>query len=76
MTTYYFEVRSFNALGISPYSNVASAATTNQVAVLDLSGGFAKHHWQLYALILPLAVLAATIAAESIRPSGGGRTPS
>lgn len=37
-----------------------------------VSGGFAKHRWELYALALPLAVLAATIVAESVRPGGGG----
>jgi hypothetical protein len=40
-TTYFFRIRGFNGLGDSPYSNVASAATTNQGAPLDFSGGFA-----------------------------------
>jgi Legume lectin domain/Fibronectin type III domain len=40
-TTYYFRIRGFNSLGDSLYSNTASATTTNQVALLDFSGGFA-----------------------------------
>jgi fibronectin type 3 domain-containing protein len=40
-TKYYFRIRGFNGLGDSPYSNIANATTTNQVATLDFSGGFA-----------------------------------
>jgi hypothetical protein len=40
-TTYFFRIRGFNGLGDSPYSNVVNATTTNQVATLDFSGGFA-----------------------------------
>ena len=39
-TKYWFRIRGFNGVGNSAYSNVASATTTNQVAVLDFSGGF------------------------------------
>src|SRR5262249_59106459 len=42
LTKYYFRIRGFNGLGDSAYSNVASATTTNQVAVLDFSGGFPR----------------------------------
>jgi hypothetical protein len=41
LTTYYFRIRGFNALGNSNYSNIANATTTSQVALLDFSGGFA-----------------------------------
>jgi fibronectin type 3 domain-containing protein len=41
LTTYYFRIRGFNALGNSNYSNTANATTTSQVALLDFSGGFA-----------------------------------
>ncbi len=41
LTTYYFRIRGFNALGNSNYSNTASATTTSQVPLLDFSGGFA-----------------------------------
>jgi fibronectin type 3 domain-containing protein len=41
LTKYFFRIRGFNALGNSAYSNVASATTTNQVATMDFSGGFA-----------------------------------
>jgi fibronectin type 3 domain-containing protein len=40
LTTYYFRIRGFNSQGNSNYSNTASATTTNQVALLDFSGGF------------------------------------
>lgn len=39
-TKYYFRVRSQNGVGYSNYSNIASATTTNQVALLDFTGGF------------------------------------
>src|SRR5262249_13054070 len=42
LTTYYFRIRGFNGLGDSAYSNVARATTTDQVAVLDFSGGFPR----------------------------------
>jgi hypothetical protein len=38
---YYFRIRGFNGVGNSNYSNTANATTTNQVALLDFSGGFA-----------------------------------
>jgi fibronectin type 3 domain-containing protein len=41
LTQYFFRIRGFNALGNSAYSNVASATTTNQVATLNFSSGFA-----------------------------------
>ncbi|MBI3410581.1 MAG: fibronectin type III domain-containing protein [Planctomycetes bacterium] len=41
LTKYYFRIRGFNGIGNSNYSNTASATTTNQVALLDFSGGFA-----------------------------------
>lgn len=41
LTTYYFRIRGFNGVGDSSYSNTANATTTNQVALLDFSGGFA-----------------------------------
>ncbi len=41
LTTYYFRIRGSNGKGDSNYSNTASATTTNQVAVLDFSAGFA-----------------------------------
>lgn len=40
-TTYFFRVRGLNGLGNSQYSNIASATTTNQLATIDFSGGFA-----------------------------------
>jgi fibronectin type 3 domain-containing protein len=40
-TKYFFRIRGFNGLGDSAYSNVANSTTTNQVATLDFSGGFA-----------------------------------
>ena len=40
LTKYYFRIRGFNGLGYSAYSNIVNA-TTNQVALLDFSGGFA-----------------------------------
>ena len=41
LTTYYFRMRGFNGVGDSAYSNTAIATTTNQVALLDFSAGFA-----------------------------------
>ncbi len=41
LTTYYFEVIGFNSLGNSSPSNIASAKTSNETALLDFSGGFA-----------------------------------
>jgi fibronectin type 3 domain-containing protein len=41
LTTYFFRIRGFNGVGDSAYSNVANATTTNQVALIDFSGGFA-----------------------------------
>jgi hypothetical protein len=46
-TTYYFRIRGSNSLGDSDYSNTASATTTNQVALLDFSAGFAGSTGQL-----------------------------
>jgi hypothetical protein len=40
-TMYYFRIRGFYNIGDSPYSNRITVTTTNQVAVLDFSGGFA-----------------------------------
>src|SRR5207244_1035508 len=42
LTTYYLRIRGFNGQGDSAYSNVTSAATGNQVSVLDFSKGFAS----------------------------------
>src|SRR5262249_38820593 len=47
LTKYYFRVRGFNGLGDSPYSNVASATTTSQTALLDFSAGFVGSTAQL-----------------------------
>lgn len=41
LTTYYFRIRGFNGVGDSNVSNTANATTTNQVALLDFSSGFA-----------------------------------
>src|SRR5262249_3090471 len=41
LTTYYFRIRGFDALGNSNYSNTANATTTSQVPLLDFSSGFA-----------------------------------
>jgi fibronectin type 3 domain-containing protein len=41
LTKYYFRISGFNSLGSSGLSNVASATTSNVVALLDFSGGFA-----------------------------------
>src|SRR5262249_10570506 len=41
LTQYFFRIRGSNGLGNSPYSNVASATTTNQTATLNFSNGFA-----------------------------------
>jgi fibronectin type 3 domain-containing protein len=41
-TTYTFRIRAFNSLGISAYSNQASATTGSQAPALDFSGGFAS----------------------------------
>lgn len=41
LTTYYFRMRGYNGLGSGAYSNVASAQTSNAVALLDYSQGFA-----------------------------------
>jgi uncharacterized membrane protein YoaK (UPF0700 family) len=49
---------------------VASALLWLAYVAGAISGGFAKHRWQLYALALPLAVLAVTIGVESVRPGG------
>jgi fibronectin type 3 domain-containing protein len=46
-TTYSFQMRGLNAKGYSPYSNVATATTTNQVNTLDFSAGFAGSTSQL-----------------------------
>jgi fibronectin type 3 domain-containing protein len=40
LTTYYFRIRGFNALGNSNYSNTANATTTSQGPLLEFSGGF------------------------------------
>jgi fibronectin type 3 domain-containing protein len=42
LTTYSFRIRGQNSLGYSQYSNVATATTTNQAALIDFSGGFAN----------------------------------
>jgi fibronectin type 3 domain-containing protein len=47
LTKYYFRIRGFNGLGDGPYSNIVNATTTNQVAVLDFSAGFAGSTNQL-----------------------------
>ena len=51
---------------------VASALLWLAYVAGAVSGGFAKHRWQLYALALPLGVLAVTIGVESMRPGGVG----
>ncbi len=38
---YYFRIRGLNGVGNSAYSNTATASTTNQLAAIDFSGGFA-----------------------------------
>ncbi|MDB5389402.1 MAG: hypothetical protein JWM11_5048 [Planctomycetaceae bacterium] len=46
-TKYYFRIRGFNGLGDSSDSNVADATTTNVVALIDFSAGFANAAEQL-----------------------------
>lgn len=41
LTSYSFRIRGFNGLGNSLYSNIVQLTTTNQVASIDFSGGFA-----------------------------------
>ncbi|MGA2031633.1 MAG: fibronectin type III domain-containing protein [Thermoguttaceae bacterium] len=40
-TKHYFRIRGLNGDGYSPYSNIANAITTNQVAAIDFGAGFA-----------------------------------
>jgi uncharacterized membrane protein YoaK (UPF0700 family) len=47
---------------------VASALLWLAYVVGAVSGGFAKHRWQLYALALPLGLLAVVTAIEITRP--------
>src|SRR5262249_40109711 len=47
-TTYYYRMRSMNGLGNSDYSNISSATTTDQPAVLDFSNGFAGSTTNLF----------------------------
>jgi hypothetical protein len=41
LTSYSFRIRGSNGLGNSAYSNIVTLTTTNQVAAIDFSGGFA-----------------------------------
>ena len=74
------------AVGLRPALRAAPAQPALRAAVASallwlayvagaVSGGYAKHRWELYALIAPLAALAATIAAASIQPHVGGDPP-
>jgi len=48
-TKYYFRVRSFNGMGQSPYSNVATATTAEHVIAIDFSTGFSTGPGQIVA---------------------------
>ena len=41
-TTYYFRVQAYNSIGVSAYTNIASATTANQVPLINFSSGFAS----------------------------------
>jgi fibronectin type 3 domain-containing protein len=42
LTKYYFRIRGYNALGDSNYSNIVNATTSNSVAAINFSSGFAS----------------------------------
>jgi hypothetical protein len=41
LTSYSFRIRGINGVGNSQYSNIVTLTTTNQIATIDYSGGFA-----------------------------------
>ena len=57
-----------------PALRAAAAAALLWLAYIAgaVSGGFAKHRWELHALALPIAVLAFVIAAHVARPGAPG----